>query len=56
MDWFFSQLRARFDIQPPTYLSKGSMLDHLGMMLLEDEDGVHLSMQNYTEVMALRLK
>ena len=36
VEWFFTQLGARFDIKPPTYLSKDNMLDHLRMVLLED--------------------
>ena len=55
IEWFFAELSARFDIRPPTYLSKDTMLDHLGIVLLEDEDGVYLSMQNYIEVMAIKL-
>ena len=55
MEWFFAKLGARFDIKQPTYLSKDNMLDHLGMVLLEDEDGAYLSMQNYIEVMAIKL-
>ena len=46
VDWFFAQLGARFDIKEPTYLNKGNMLDHLGMVLIEDEDSAYLSMQN----------
>ena len=55
MEWFFAQLSVRFDIKPPMYLSKGNMLDHLRVMLLEDEGSVFLLMQNYIKVMAIKL-
>ena len=32
------------------------MLDHLGMAIFEDSEGVYLSMQSYIEVMATRLE
>ena len=46
VEWFFAKLGERFDIKEPTYLNKDNMLDHLGMVLIEDEDSAHLSMQN----------
>ena len=39
----------------PAYLHKDAMLDHLGMVLLVDEEGTYLTMQSYIEVMLKRL-
>ena len=55
MEWFFAQLSTHFDIKPLMYLSKDNMLNHLRMVLLEDEDSVFLLMQNYIKVMAIKL-
>ena len=53
--WFFDKLGKRFNIKPPAYLSRTDMMDHLGMVFFEAEEGTYLSMQNYVEVMCQRL-
>ena len=55
MAWFFDVLGKRFKVKEPAYLHKDAMLDHLGMVLLEDEEGTYLTMQSYIEVMLKRL-
>ena len=35
-----------FKVKEPAYLHKDSMLDHLGMVLFEDEEGTYLTMQS----------
>ena len=53
--WFFDTLKARFKIKPPVYLSKSNAIDHLGMIVFENDDGIYLSMQNYIEVVLTKL-
>ena len=53
--WFFDKLAQRFQIKPPVYLSKDSMLDHLGMVIFETDEGTYISMQSYIEVMCQKL-
>ena len=48
-------LGARFKIKAPVYLNKDSIIDHLGMNIFEDQDGVYLTMQSYIEVMTEKL-
>ena len=55
VEWFFKVLGKRFNIKPPVYLSKNEMLDHLGMVIIEDDDGLYLSMQSYIEVICHKL-
>ena len=54
--WFFEAVACRFKIKDPQYLTRDSMLDHLGMTLFETDAGTHLSMQSYIELMVQKLE
>ena len=53
--WFFDVLGKRFKVKEPTYLHKDAMLDHLGMVLVEDNEGTYLTMQSYIKLMLKHL-
>ena len=55
VQWFFNKLGRRFNIKPPAYLSSSDMLDHLGMVIFESDEGLYLSMQSYIEVVCHKL-
>ena len=55
MAWFFDVLSKCFKVKEPSYLHKDVMLDHLGMVLLEDDEGTYLTMQLYIELIFKRL-
>ena len=55
MAWFFDTLKARFKIKLPVYLSKSNAIDHLSMVMFENDNSIYLSMQNYTEVVLTKL-
>jgi len=49
VDEFLADLGKRFDINDPEFLSKGNPVDFLGSLLIEDDDGVYMSLQSYVE-------
>ena len=53
--WFWDLLEKRFDIKDPQWLDFDLCLDHLGMVIFEDYDGVYISMEDYIIGMAQKL-
>lgn len=55
VDAVLAMVQARFKCKAPSFLEKGSPLDHLGMLFEETDEGTFLSMQHYIETMLVRL-
>ena len=55
-EWFYKELAARSECKEPQWLSIRRQLDHLGMAVFQDEDGVYISMENYIKTMLVKLE
>ena len=53
--WFWKLLEERFDIKDPQFLDLDNPLDHLGMLIFEDYDGIYITMEDYIVGMAQKL-
>ena len=51
IQWFIARLRNRFKCKDEQWLTKDNPLDHLGMVIMMDDDRIYISMENYIERM-----
>ena len=49
MTWFYEQLASRFQTKAPQILETGIVIDYLGMELTKTDEGVYVSMTDYTQ-------
>ena len=45
-EWFYKELSARFKCKKPQWLGMDRPLEHLGMAIFQDSEGVYISMEN----------
>ena len=54
-EWFYERLQAHFDCKDVQWLQKGKLLDHLGMTIFKDDTRIYISMQDYIQMMLVKL-
>ena len=55
-EWFYKELSVRFTCKKPQWLSPDRPLDHLGMAIFQDSDGIYISMEDYIRTMLIKLE
>ena len=53
IQWFIERLKSRFRCKDEQWLTKDNPLDHLGMVIMMDDDRIYISMESY---MFIKLK
>ena len=49
VEWFYEQLASRFQTKEPQILEKGIVIDYLGRELTKTDEGIYVSMTDYTQ-------
>ena len=55
-EWFYKELAAQFECKEPQWLGIRRPLDHPRVALLQGQDGVYISMENYITAMPIELR
>ena len=55
-DWFYAQLFECFDSKAVQWLTCETPLDHFGMNICQDGEGIYISMQDYIHTMLVKLE